>query len=564
MMIMKYKVKSTIILLIASIFFVGCNDGYLDRRIDSRLSKEQVFSSYDYVTQFVVGTYSWLPNGFDRIDGAMLASASDEAEHTWDGSEIQKFNYGSWTPYSNPDDQWNRLFSGIRRVNLLLENIDNVNLDSYKLNPLPDIQAEYNRRVADLKRWKYEMRFLRAYFYFELVKRYGAVPIIEKTLSIEDDFSNITRNSIPECIDFIVAECDSVATILNVYPGREPNDPNASGRITKGAAMALKSRTLLIAASPLFLEPDNLTDQKPSDPIKWKKAADAAKDVIELGVYSLSPTYSGIFNNYGSPELILAYRHGNSNRFERANYPIGYEQGQSGTTPTQNLVNAYEMLNGKSINDPGSGYDPQNPYQNRDPRLLQTVIVNNSQWNGRKVELWTGGRDGKGKDQASKTGYYLKKYVIENLDLLQNRTAAHTWALFRLAEIYLNYAEALNEYDPTNPDIAKYVNLVRNRAGMPNLPDGLTQEQMRERIIHERRVEFAFEEHRFWDVRRWKIAASVLGSPITGMEITRIDDNHFQFQEVPVENRVFMNKMYWYPIPQNELIKTDWDQNPDW
>ncbi|MDX9881384.1 MAG: RagB/SusD family nutrient uptake outer membrane protein [Prolixibacteraceae bacterium] len=572
---MKVKIQVIITALLFATFLSSCNDDFLDRQIDSRLSKDRVFKSYDYVSQFLVGTYAWLPEGFMRIgtvtslssdpvtENAMLASASDEAEHTWEGAAIQKFNNGSWSPYSNPEDQWDFFYTGIRRVNLFLENIDQVNLDDYRLNPLPNQQTEYQNRKTDLKRWKYEARFLRAYFYFELVKRYGGVPVIRETLSLDDDLSLVKRNTIEECISFIVEECDSAAAGLNIFPGRISTDNQASGRATKGAALALKSRVLLYAASPLFLDPLATDSSKPTNQGKWQKAAAAAKAVIDLGAYSLE-TYAKAFNNIGSKELILPRRYGSANDIEQANYPIGYEKGKSGTTPSQNLVDSYEMANGKPIHDPESGYDPQNPYGNRDPRLLQTIIVNNSTWNKRPVELWNGGRDGKGKDQASKTGYYLKKYVVENVDLLQDKTAVHTWVLFRLAEIYLNYAEALNEYDPGNPDIAKYVNLVRKRVGMPDLSGGLSQAEMREKIQNERRVELAFEDHRFWDVRRWKIAPETLGAPIMGMDITKLDAEHFQYQKVQVENRVFMPKMYWYPIPQNELIKTDWNQNPGW
>jgi putative outer membrane protein, probably involved in nutrient binding len=144
-------------------------------------------------------------------------------------------------------------------------------------------------------------------------------------------------------------------------------------------------------------------------------------------------------------------------------------------------------------------------------------------------------------------------------------SSGHVVPLFRLAEIYLNYAEALNEYDPTNPDIAVYLNKIRNRASLPNVPSGLSQEQMRKVIQHERRIELAFEEHRFWDVRRWKIASSTLGAPVKGIQIARKPTGGFTYQPVEVEQRVFQPKMYWYPIPQSELLKlTKWEQNNGW
>lgn len=565
---MKYKIYSLITALAASLALTSCEDDFLDRQLGTELSEERIFTSYDLTRDFLNGAYATLPQGFNRIDGAMLATATDDAEHTWEGSAVQRFNNGSWTPYSNPDDLWNTFYSGIRKTNQFLEKSGQVDLESYRINPQQ--QEEYQNRLQDLKRWRYEARYLRAYFYFELVKRYGGVPLITSTLTLADDLTNIPRQPLTACIQFIATECDSAASGLSITPGRGSNDANASGRATKGAALALKSRVLLYAASDLYHHPvlpgSNpaliaLTNQDQA--VAWREAATAAKAVIDLNAYQLGSDYSGLFNTYNNPEIIMTHRYGASNDFERANYPIGYEGGQSGTTPTQNLVDAYETKDGKLITDPSSGYDAQNPYANRDPRLLQTVLVNNAAWNGRPVEAWVGGRDGKGKERATKTGYYLKKYVAENLDLLQNRTATHTWILFRLAEIYLNYAEALNEYDPGNADIAKYVNLVRTRAGMTDLPGGLSQAEMRNRIRNERRVELAFEEHRFWDVRRWK-EGSQFSLPARGLNITRNPDNTFRYEPIIVENRVFETKMYWYPIPENERIKTGWVQNPGW
>lgn len=542
---------------------VSCQKDFLDRQIGTFVSGEEVFASYEFTGRFLTGTYAWLPEGFNSLDGAMRASATDDAEHTREASAVQRFNNGNWSPFSNPDDQWVHYYTGIRRTNLFLEKADQVNLDNFKLNPAT--QLEYQHRLDDLKRWKHEARFLRACFYFELVKRYAGVPLITATLSPDENLGTIPRSSLAECIAFIVSECDAAAGGLNLFPGREPGDANASGRITKGAALTLKSRVLLYAASPLYLEPGDIGDARPADPAKWRLAADAAKAVIDLGTYSLLGNYTGLYNSISNSELILARRHAAGNDFERAHYPVGYDQGQSGTTPSQNLVDAYQTIEGKFITDPGSGYDPQNPYANRDPRLLQTVIVNNSPWKDRVVEAWTGGRDGKGVAVATKTGYYLKKHVVENLNLLTNSTAVHAWPLFRLAEIYLNYAEGLNECDPGNPDIEKYVNLVRARAGMPGLPAGLPQDEMRSRIHHERRIELAFEDHRFWDVRRWKLGPQFLEVPLRGMEITRTGSGMFFYQPVHLENRVFEPRMYWYPIPQDELIRSaGWEQNPGW
>ena len=227
------------------------------------------------------------------------------------------------------------------------------------------------------------------------------------------------------------------------------------------------------------------------------------------------------------------------------------------------------MKTGKPITDPASGYDPANPYANRDPRLDYTVVTNNATFGtpSRKVESWTGGQDGKPITFATNTGYYLWKYQIESLNLNAGNTGVHSWIIFRLPEMYLNYAEALNEYSPGHPDIKKYVDLVRARTGvaMPGLPAGLNQADMRERIRNERRVEFAFEDHRFWDVRRWMQAPTYFATPLRGMNIDKNANGTFTYTPITVEPRVFDAKMYLYPIPLSEIsVAKGIVQNPLW
>ena len=206
------------------------------------------------------------------------------------------------------------------------------------------------------------------------------------------------------------------------------------------------------------------------------------------------------------------------------------------------------------------------PFENRDERLLATVLMNGVLFKGKRIATYPGGADAMPNPNATKTGYYLRKFLNENVNIQTGGGSdGHVVPLFRLAEIYLNYAEALNEYDPTNPDIAVYLNKIRERVSLPDVPSGLTQEQMRTLIHHERRVELAFEEHRFWDVRRWKVASSTLGAPVKGVKITQDDAGNFTYSPVQVEQRVFQPKMYWYPIPQSEVLKLHhWEQNKGW
>lgn len=563
------KLRNISIYSIGLLLVLGsCED--LDQEVRTNLEERQVYRSYERQMTYATSVYTALPSGFTRIDGAMLASAGDESEHTDETSNVHKFNVGSWGPIDNPDNIWGSMYNGIRRANNFLSTADSISWGGLILNPTPENRDLYLARTAEIKRMTYEARFLRAYYYFELVKRYGGVPLLTESLSIDTDVSGIGRSSLAECIDFIVSECDSAAQALPpTYIAAE------LGRATKGAALALKSRVLLYAASDLYNDPSwaggyanaGLISLEGNRTARWQAAADAAKAVIDLGIYSLSGNYQTLFKTFDNPEIIFTRRASGSNAFERASYPIGYDQGRSGTTPTQDLVDAYEMSNGMAITEAGSGYDAQNPYTSRDPRLAMTVITNNSMFKGRAVEAFTGGQDGKGVALATRTGYYLKKYVDENLNLLLNQTSVHSWHLFRLAEIYLNYAEALNEASPGHADIKLYVDKVRQRAGvnMPVLPEGLSQSQMRERIRNERRVELAFEDHRVWDVRRWMQGETYLNRPVRGVEITQTSPGVFSYSVINVENRVFQPKMYFYPIPQAELnIMKNWVQNPLW
>lgn len=571
---MKRKLHILPSVIALMIIFVSC-ENYLERELRTDLTNEEVTRNYTYSRGRVAAIYSVLREGFSEVDGAMMASACDEAEHTLETSEVQKFNIGSWNAFSNPNDVWSVYYSGIRKVNQLLGSLDNIDLDIYKYDPAQ--QGTYSERISEIKRWKYEIRYLRAFFYFELVKRYGGVPIMTDVLSINDNYSDIKRKPLQECINFITSECDSAAANLPVI-----YNATDLGRATKGAALSLKSRVLLYAASDLFntaswaggySSPEliSLTGDRTA---RWQAAADAAKAVIDIAAsagYSLSSNYSSIFgtSTYTNSEVIFCRRNGNSNSFEKAHFPIGYDLGNSGTTPSQNLVDDYEVIVDANTAVPfdwNNAAHADDPYANRDPRLGMTVLINNTTFKGRAVESWFGGRDAKPLSNATKTGYYLKKYVNENINLITNSTSAHTWVIFRLAETYLNYAEALNECQPGNQDVKKFIDLVRGRNGvkMPKVPDGLSQDQMRQVIRHERRIELAFEDHRFWDLRRWMLS-DLLSSRLKGVQITKNENETFSYNTIDVEDRIFEPRMYFYPIPQNEIFTASGIlQNPLW
>ena len=539
----------------------SCN-GFLDREEDSFIDKTATFDSYNRTKQYLTYAYTLLPDGLNRFSReAMLASATDDAEFAIESAEIQQFNNGSWNALNNPDDVWNRYFSGISKCCTLLENTDHVNLDISRLDP--DKQVEYANSLKDIRMWRAEARFLRAYFHFELLKRYGPIPIVTSTLSINGNYENTPRPTMKEVVDFIAKECDIAADTLELTPWRNVND--AFGRATKGAALALKSRLLLYAASPLYVDfGDTNEANKPTDVALWKSAADAAKAVIDLNQYELASSYADLFkNDFQNKEYIFVRRYAANSDFEKSNFPVSFG-GKGGTNPSQNLVDDYEMLDGTPFdwNDPAKAAQP---FENRDARLGATILMNMAPFKGKKVATYPEGADATPNPNATKTGYYLRKFLNEDVNIQTGGSSGgHVVPLFRLAEIYLNYVEALNECDPTNPDIALYLNKVRNRASLPNV-SALSQEQMRAVIQHERRVELAFEEHRSWDVRRWKIASSTLGAPLMGVQIERKPLGGYTYMPVKVEQRVFQPKMYWYPIPQSEVLKLkQWKQNNGW
>lgn len=534
----------------------GCKKS-LDYNEASFYNEGVVFSSPSLSKAFLTTIYSYLPTDFNSVDGATRSSASDDAVHVWDLSSIKKFNDGSWSALQPLDDQWARMYSGIRAATLFLKKTEGQNFEELRYNDgYKELMKQYNL-------YTYEARFLRAFFYFELIKRYGDVPLITTVLT-EQEANNVTRTSYDKVVDFIVSECDEIIPNLPIsyvgIPGSE------TGRATKGAALALKARTLLYSASPLH----NVAN----DQAKWIAAASASKKIIDSKSYSLENNYKDVVNKISSPELIFETRQNFSNSFEAANFPVGFEGGNTGTCPTQNLVEAYEMQKtGKGINEQGSGFKSNNPYADRDPRMYETILYNGAPWKNLNIEVWYGGLNGPPNEKATKTGYYLKKYVIESISLspISSTTKQHTWVLFRYGEVLLNYAEAMNEvYGPnaTGSGILQMtaneaINLIRFRAKMPEFPVGMTKEVFRQKLRNERRVELAFEDSRFWDIRRWKIGSST--TAIYGINVNKSNSKEISYAKKLVETRIWDDKMNLYPISQNELyINKNLSQNLNW
>lgn len=580
------KIFSKILLFSLSLSFIAC-DNMLEPQLDGSLNEDGIWQNNVRAFGFLNNAYNNLPNGYNRISGAMLDAATDDAVCPDPTSTILNFNDGSWGPYNMVENVWNKNYEGIRKVNTFLEKIDSV--------PIPRTSNSLGSDetiIRTRERMKGEAHFLRAYFYFELVKRYGGVPLTDKVLTPEEAIS-ISRSSVDECFQFILDDCDSAAARLPRKYGTSPvivgyNDAKELGRSTSGAALALKSRAILYWASPLF--------NKSANADRWKEAADAAKLVLD---YTLNPdgtggnmyalnrftstinmtelfTTSSVLEQYHK-EIIFSTRYLDNSSVEQANAPISF--GADGmTNPTQNLVDAFPMKNGKSIDDPTSGYDPKNPYANRDPRLLMTILTNGASFSVNDksgvVETFDGGADGPGAFRnSSRTGYYLNKFIL-SYPVWDGRTvnATRTWILFRMAEIYLNYAEARNE--AYGPDAEVYASLkeLRKRAGFrpTDIQAGLSQDEMRKVIQNERRIELAFEEHRFFDVRRWRLyddpAEKERMTSIRGMKIIRNEDGTLQYNPANLVRQYdFSEKMYLYPISASELMKNkNLSQNPGW
>jgi len=546
----KNNLKWLLVILVAC---SGCKKDYLSfDYTDGSIREADVWASDRNARGFLNTTYAGLINGYNFDgDGALLASASDEAVNSNFNSRVNIINNGTWGPLRTIDDQYSNMYTYLRRTNLFLENST-----TSAITP-----------ATDVPKLKGEAYFLRAMYHFELMKRYGAIILATHSYETTADL-DVPRNTVDQAVARITADCDEAVKVL---PASQSDWGAADkGRATAGAALGLKSRVLLYAASPLY---------NPSgDPAKWASAAAAAKQLIDLNKNSLLTLaqlangwdFSTAASNY-SPEVIFATNVSATNTIESNNAPISYE-GKGRTNPTQELVDAFEMkASGKPIMAAGSGYSATAPYSTtgataRDPRLALFIIYDGQNFKSKTVETFTGGKDNVPTNtNNTKTGYYMRKFLSENAAWATGATAVNRnrpWIFFRYAEILLNYAEALNEVNGPVTDVYTYVNQIRTRAGMPGLPAGLSQAEMRDRIQNERRVELCFEGHRFFDVRRWKKGTDFLNKPVTGMQIIKAGTT-LTYTPFTVENRTFTDKNYFFPIPQTELNKTSkLTQNP--
>lgn len=578
-------IRNIILSIFLTALICGCND-FLDYTEHTFYDNpEDIFGNFNRTRQFLANIYGKLPTDYYSVNGAMRSAACDEAEFVKQSNSIQKFTNGQWSSSNALDANWSKYYAGIRSANLFLDQIEGRTFDDYKYTETP--QFSYEEQMKRFEKFPYEARFLRAFFYFELAKRYGDIPMPEGVINDVEKINSIEKSDFNDVIDFIVKECNAISDSLPLTWVGE-NSFEETGRVTRGAVQALKVRALLYAASPLH----NTTGDK----TKWEAVAAAANEFLtnpnftydfDGGYYNSSNMGNGVFNNRASAELIFERRQGNSNSFEEANFPMGFEGANGNATcPSQNLLDAYQTTDGYDVvlengvwSAPGSSvFNPANPYDNRDSRLLQTIIVNGKSWKGTNVETFTGGANGLPMADATPTGYYLKKYVREDIVIAgsNTNTKEHVWVIFRLAEIYLSLAEAMNEaYGPTTIpagftlDAISALNMVRTRPAVGMLAvTGVSESDLRSIIIKERQVELAFEDHRFWDVRRWRLFDNSNPDKVTediyGIEITNVNGS-FNYSKKLVDDRIWDDKMYLYPIPYNETnINPNLGQNPGW
>lgn len=572
----------------------SCNKEILELKPLGEFSDKDVWNDPVLAEAFINSIYPSLGQPYQYI---MNSSYVDES-HSKKGvanfnlSLITPDDLGGWVSnYSNSGTmRWNPLYKSIRSCNLFLEKADDI--------PFDDTSAD-GKTLKE--RMTGEVHFLRAYLYYYLTSYYGGVPIITKTFQLTDNF-NVPRNTYADCIKFIVEECDLAASLLPV----EQSGDN-KGRATKGAALALKSRVLLYAASDLhntnvfpgYSNPELLGYIDGNRTARWQAAKDAAKAVIDMGIYGLykanpSPEDS-IAQNIN--ELFLSKAHqedifyrsysilSSPNRIGLYNSSNGYF-GWGGNNPLGNLVDDYEMIDGTRF-DWNNPEHASEPYKNRDPRFYATILYEGAKWKTRTTdavgidpigvlrvgtwEKWDGNENKiiyefgvdtrKSSIQSEKgtfTGYNLRKFMDPAVD-------AHLepddipWRFFRYGEILLNYAEACIELGE-DAEALTYINMIRKRAGMPDVTE--SGEALRQRYRNERRIEMAFEEQRFFDVRRWVIGPDAYGPPQGVDVIYELKSDNTTATDPTItpmvfDSRAWNDKAYFFPIMRDEMNKND-------
>lgn len=601
---MKTRINILAFLALSIVSFSACD--YLDKTPDEDMTLEDVFTNREWIRGFISNIYSWLPheNHFADDGGFRnpFVGGSDEMEIAFGEAYSHLINAGTWNPSNiGRVPIWQEAWCSIRCCNIFLEYIDDSNQDP-----------------ADIDSWKGEVYFLRAFFHFLALRTHGPIPLIDYVVSVDDDIQSIVRQPFDKCVKFIADDLDRAYQLLP-----HTRITTDYGRPVKSSAKALKSRLYLYAASPLYngnsefyadlKDPQTGEQLMPQtyDKNKWKAAVDASIEALECieesnfhGLYRSGTNdpiknYEEIFTVNWNKEVLWGKNLGDDLHHIWCSDPISFGL-PSIFNPTQEQVDCYRMADGSKpilgytnngltpIINPESGYVEEgyvateekgrwpkgvrNMYVGREPRFYASINYPGQIWKlNHELEFWYEGVDGKkyaGSDYC-KTGYLMRK--INNINSTQKpwNVQKPVWIYIRVAEIYLNAAEAINEYYGPTAEAYGYINAIRERSGLGPLEEGLTQDEFREEIRLERRIELAFETHRYFDVRRWKIAEEIDSKPIHSLDIysgKHKQDDAF-YTRVVCETRVFESpKHYLFPIPQEEINKNPRRlvQNPEW
>ena len=558
--------------------FQGCKKDYLDITPNGRIALADIFKDPNQTAAYLNSAYGNIQEyGGHYFFHTMMAGFSDEAHDNDDPTEntpVTAWYNGGLTPNYNPLDNggwmgnyYGNNWTGIRKCNVFINNIDAATVN----NP------------NDKARWKAEAKVLRAFYYWDLILRYGPMPIVEKPFELTSDFASLTRPTFDSCVQFIVKDCNE-AIAESALPYRITTDPDR-GRFTKAIAYAIKCDALLFNASPLW-NPAN-------DKTKWQAASTATQEAITnlttQSNYGLFPNYGTYFittpdisANPADKETILEMKNnGNISIWQFLSGAPSVRAYKAGVSPSQELVDAYEMADGtipitgysdadhlQPLINAASGYNDANPYLNRDPRFYSTVFYNGGLYgniNGGTYYLqsYVGGKDGLLATDRHYThnSYYIHKFV--NGDLTDVQGSGAKFRKWRMAGLYLALAEAENEANGATPIALAAVNKVRARVNMPPLA-GLTQDQFRDRVHNERRVELSFEEARFWDVRRWKVLDKT-DKLTTGMRWIKNGTAFTNTRFVVDRRKSFDTKFLIWPLPLSEMsVLPKFVQNPGW
>ncbi|SFD73887.1 RagB/SusD family nutrient uptake outer membrane protein [Thermophagus xiamenensis] len=520
--------------LLLVVSFTGCND-FLDTTPTDRISDEIVWSNKENVTLYVNGFYPYIDRygnfGSSQFNGNLTEGLTETLKYgsyvpgsKAGDANLYVFDPEGISPSGNLLDTWAETYERIRRVNEFL-----VGLGKYS-----ELDEETN------KLFEGQARFFRAFLYFQLAKRHGGV-ILYTDMDLQKDKP---RSSEEETWDLIENDLDFAASVLP-----KQWDQSNQGRVTKGAAFAFKSRAMLYAK-------------------RWEAAKNAADSVFNLGVYSLTERYEDAWKG-GNAESILEYNYlitGPNHTFDKDYATFGEIENQGGSgTPTQEMVEAYEKSDGTKLDwspwhvEGGTTTPP--PYNELEPRFHATVIYNGSVWQGKVMENSVDGTNGRfmgyREDTYPKgrttTGYYLKKFRDEAHTDLVTYNSTQPWVELRLAEVYLNRAEA--NYNLGNlGEALDDLNEIRKRVGLP-AKEGLSEEEVFEAIRHERKIELAYEGHLYWDMRRWRLAHIEYNDyRVHGLKISPAEGGYlYEYVDCDMQDRKFLEKTYVLPVPYSEL-----------